>query len=345
MARHGQRREQDEQSRHGREQEQQSWRAQGEGERDRRDAGRRDSGRQESWPSEDSGFSSERGRRGNGQGEMEDFAGRSGGPGSSRGHGQSSGSGWGPEQELGDGAYRGGRRSWEGEERGLYMDRQRDYRFVGQSGYGQGDSGQVGGWRPDEHGGSSRGSMSGWSRGGNQGWSDQGRGQFGRGDAQQGQGGPDRGEFGDQWGQGDYRQGRSDYGGMFGQSGGMGQGAHGQHPGGRFDGGMGGGQYVGRGPKGYRRSDERIQEDVSEQLTQHPDIDASEVEIKVQTGEVTLTGTVGSRQEKRMIEDLVEMASGVKEVNNQLRVKPRGATGTGSEMASSSDAQGNKSRT
>jgi hypothetical protein len=43
--------------------------------------------------------------------------------------------------------------------------------------------------------------------------------------------------------------------------------------------------------------------------------------VKVQNGEVTLTGTVDSREAKRMVEDFVDQVSGVKEVHNQLRVK------------------------
>jgi hypothetical protein len=84
--------------------------------------------------------------------------------------------------------------------------------------------------------------------------------------------------------------------------------------------------YVGRGPKGYRRSDDRIREDVSEELTRHPGVDASEIEVRVENGEVTLTGTVESRQAKRMAEDCVEQCSGVKEVHNQLRVNRQGST-------------------
>jgi osmotically-inducible protein OsmY len=76
----------------------------------------------------------------------------------------------------------------------------------------------------------------------------------------------------------------------------------------------------GRGPKGYKRSDERIKEEFSDLLTSHHEIDPSEVEIKVSNGEVTLTGTVESRQEKRLIEDLAEQTAGVSEVTNQLRV-------------------------
>ncbi len=81
------------------------------------------------------------------------------------------------------------------------------------------------------------------------------------------------------------------------------------------------GPYTGHGPQGYKRSDERIMEDVNERLTQHGHIDASMIQVKVKDGEVTLTGTVSDRQTKRMAEDLAEDCSGVKEVQNQLRVK------------------------
>jgi hypothetical protein len=53
---------------------------------------------------------------------------------------------------------------------------------------------------------------------------------------------------------------------------------------------------------------------------EHSDIDASEIEIDVKDGEVTLTGTVESRQAKRMTEDIVEESVGVTHVSNQLRV-------------------------
>ena len=51
------------------------------------------------------------------------------------------------------------------------------------------------------------------------------------------------------------------------------------------------------GPKGYQRSDERLLEEVNERLTEHDDLDASEIGAKVEKGEVTLDGTVNSRRE------------------------------------------------
>lgn len=80
------------------------------------------------------------------------------------------------------------------------------------------------------------------------------------------------------------------------------------------------GQFSGRGPKGWQRSDDRIREDVSERLSDHPDVDASGIEVTVQNGEVTLHGEVGDRDTKRLAEDLAERVSGVRDVHNQIRV-------------------------
>jgi osmotically-inducible protein OsmY len=114
--------------------------------------------------------------------------------------------------------------------------------------------------------------------------------------------------------------------------------------------GWGRGQHEGRGPKGYRRSDERIREDVSEELTRHPEVDASEIEVSVQDGEVTLSGTVEDRRAKRLAEDVVERVSGVNEVHNQLRAR-RGLgqkiadmlTGSGDDDRNRETSQGGSS--
>jgi BON domain len=81
------------------------------------------------------------------------------------------------------------------------------------------------------------------------------------------------------------------------------------------------GPFVGRGPRGYRRSDERIREDVCERFTQHGALDPTDVEISVRGGEVMLTGTVATRAQKRLAEDIVETIFGVAEVHNHLRVQ------------------------
>lgn len=76
----------------------------------------------------------------------------------------------------------------------------------------------------------------------------------------------------------------------------------------------------GRGPKNYRRPDARIEEDVNDMLTDDRHVDASEIEVAVKDGEVTLSGTVPSRSEKRRAEDCAESVSGVRHVQNNLRV-------------------------
>ncbi len=81
-----------------------------------------------------------------------------------------------------------------------------------------------------------------------------------------------------------------------------------------------GASFRGRGPKGYQRSDERIREDVCECLMDDDHLDASDIEVTVRECEVTLSGAVSSRWEKRRAEDLVEMLSAVQDVHNELRV-------------------------
>ncbi|MBF9234319.1 BON domain-containing protein [Microvirga alba] len=83
----------------------------------------------------------------------------------------------------------------------------------------------------------------------------------------------------------------------------------------------GGGGHRGRGPKGYQRSDARILEDVNDRLTDDPNIDATEIEVTVLNCEVTLAGTVNSRFEKRHAEDIADSVSGVRHVQNNLRLK------------------------
>jgi hypothetical protein len=84
------------------------------------------------------------------------------------------------------------------------------------------------------------------------------------------------------------------------------------------------GPYRGRGPKGYRRPDERIREEVCERLTVHGGIDASDVEVEVQEGEVTLSGTVADRRMKRLALDVAEGVSGIVDVHSHLRLPKNG---------------------
>jgi osmotically-inducible protein OsmY len=84
--------------------------------------------------------------------------------------------------------------------------------------------------------------------------------------------------------------------------------------------GAAGGGFAGRGPKGYSRSDDRIREDVCDRLSVDDDVDASEIEVKVQGAEVTLEGSVPTRAMKHQAENLADEVLGVKDVHNKLRV-------------------------
>ena len=81
------------------------------------------------------------------------------------------------------------------------------------------------------------------------------------------------------------------------------------------------GPHYGRGPEGYKRSAERITEDVNDALTWDHDVDASKIQVTVEGDEVTLEGTVDSRRAKRAAEDAAERVRGVRDVHNRLRVQ------------------------
>ena len=82
------------------------------------------------------------------------------------------------------------------------------------------------------------------------------------------------------------------------------------------------GLHRGKGPKNYIRSDERIREDINDRLTDEWNVDASDIEVSVTNGEVTLTGYVMDRHQKRKAEDIAESVSGVKHLENRIKVDP-----------------------
>ena len=101
------------------------------------------------------------------------------------------------------------------------------------------------------------------------------------------------------------------------------------------------GRYSGVGPKGYRRSPERLKEQVCDLLEDNGELDASDIEVNVEDGTVTLTGSVENRFMKRLAEDLAGNVAGISDVSNQLKVSPRaekeglGAEGSRSKTTSS----------
>jgi osmotically-inducible protein OsmY len=97
-------------------------------------------------------------------------------------------------------------------------------------------------------------------------------------------------------------------------------------------------RHAGKGPKSYKRSDDRIKEDVCEALERHAGIDASEVDVVIKEGVATLSGTIESRQMKRMTEDCVENIRGVTDVRNELRIDTTLAGSPRSHSSSDSDS-------
>jgi osmotically-inducible protein OsmY len=82
------------------------------------------------------------------------------------------------------------------------------------------------------------------------------------------------------------------------------------------------GPYKGVGPRGWRRMDERIEDDVVQRLTADGGIDATDVEVTVKDGEVVLQGSVDTRTQHHRAEDLAWSVDGVVDVQNRLRVRP-----------------------
>jgi hypothetical protein len=80
--------------------------------------------------------------------------------------------------------------------------------------------------------------------------------------------------------------------------------------------------FAGRGPKGYRRSDARLREDICERLSEDDEVDASEVSVRVEGGEVTLEGSTETRGQKQRAELIAAGVAGVSDVHNRLRVLP-----------------------
>jgi hypothetical protein len=76
----------------------------------------------------------------------------------------------------------------------------------------------------------------------------------------------------------------------------------------------------GKGPRNYKRSDDRIKEVLSDTYCDHPYLDASGIEVEVKDSEVILSGWVDDRYAKRLAEDLAEDTLGVTNVENRIRV-------------------------
>jgi hypothetical protein len=91
------------------------------------------------------------------------------------------------------------------------------------------------------------------------------------------------------------------------------------------------GPYAGRGPKGYKRSDQQIVEEACQRLERDGEIDASDIEVSAEDGTIRLRGTVPDRQTKRRAEECVESIYGAQDVMNELRVQRGSEQSQGSQ--------------
>jgi osmotically-inducible protein OsmY len=75
---------------------------------------------------------------------------------------------------------------------------------------------------------------------------------------------------------------------------------------------------------------------VCQRLTLHGQLDARGVSVTAEAGEVTLSGTVGSRWAKREAERVADSVPGVRDVHNRLRIQ-RGGPDVATHMGAIED--------
>ena len=78
-------------------------------------------------------------------------------------------------------------------------------------------------------------------------------------------------------------------------------------------------------PRGDRRTDDEIKDEIWRLLVQHSQVDASDIQVDVQDGVVRLSGKVESWLEKQTAESVVRNVLGVLEVDNQLKADRQAA--------------------
>lgn len=79
--------------------------------------------------------------------------------------------------------------------------------------------------------------------------------------------------------------------------------------------------YRGYGPQNYIRADDRVLDEVHEQLTADHQVDARHIDIRVASGVVSLTGRVSDKAMKYRAEEIAERVAGVKEVDNRIKIE------------------------
>ncbi|MDQ3399039.1 MAG: BON domain-containing protein, partial [Deinococcota bacterium] len=80
------------------------------------------------------------------------------------------------------------------------------------------------------------------------------------------------------------------------------------------------GPYTGMGPKAYESAGDPLGQEAALRLTQHGQVDASNIEITIDNGAVLLEGTVVSEEVKSLAEEAIRSLEGVGDVQNLLEV-------------------------
>lgn len=78
--------------------------------------------------------------------------------------------------------------------------------------------------------------------------------------------------------------------------------------------------FKGRGPRNYRPSDDRIGERLCEVLTDHPEIDASDLTLEVECGIVKLQGSLSDEVMKDRVLAAIQNTHGVVGVVDQIQI-------------------------
>ena len=78
--------------------------------------------------------------------------------------------------------------------------------------------------------------------------------------------------------------------------------------------------HYGKGPKGWKISDESLRDEAAEKLYRSWDVDATEIQVDVKDGLITLSGSVSDREQKKAAERLFDTMNGVHDVINQLKI-------------------------
>lgn len=71
---------------------------------------------------------------------------------------------------------------------------------------------------------------------------------------------------------------------------------------------------------GYQRSDALLRDDARDRLDHDPFLHGADIQVRVDNAEITLTGTVQNRAQKRRARDLADAVHGVIDVHNRLTI-------------------------